>query len=241
MKASTIAFALLHGAASAAAGPEAEECKQAKSYLPSDKPQPLEKIRLFHDCVSPGSVPGIKTDDGKTLVIEATLVHSNPSQPPSPQHQAEYEQAWKEIEARCNGSCKKCTDSGEQNRNIALSIKCELEQPQQQQQQQQQDETHPLQHYVSQYNTGKNQVQCTDDTEKQQMYCQVYETDDKEAASASFKELTDGCNKRCNACQDAIQDRFGGSSRFDKRAGWNAGAFTCKKHMTHEGRPVWGQ
>ncbi|KAK4089196.1 hypothetical protein Purlil1_6629 [Purpureocillium lilacinum] len=227
MKASTIAFALLHGAASAAAGPEAEECKQAKSYLPSDKPQPLEKIRLFHDCVSPGSVPGIKTDDGKTLVIEATLVHSNPSQP-----------AWKEIEARCNGSCKKCTDSGEQNRNIALSIKCELEQPQQQQQQQQ-DETHPLQYYVSKYNTGENQVQCTDDTEKQQMTCQVYETDNKEASLASFKEMTDGCNKRCNSCQATVLNRFG--SRSDKRAGFNAGAFTCKKHMTHEGRPVWGQ
>ncbi|GJN84094.1 hypothetical protein PLIIFM63780_007647 [Purpureocillium lilacinum] len=137
---------------------------------------------------------------------------------PSPQRQAEYEQAWKEIEARCNGSCKKCTDSGEQNRNIALSIKCELEQPQQQQQQQQ-DETH--------------------DTEKQQMTCQVYETDNKEASLASFKEMTDGCNKRCNSCQATVLNRFG--SRSDKRAGFNAGAFTCKKHMTHEGRPVWGQ
>ncbi|PWI68927.1 hypothetical protein PCL_01312 [Purpureocillium lilacinum] len=208
MKASTIAFALIHGATWAAARPDAKECEKAKTaYLPSDKPQPLEKIRLFHDCVSPGSVPGIKTDDGKTLVIEATLVYSNPSK-----------SAWKEIEARCNGSCKKCTDSGEQNRNIALSIKCELEQPQQQQQQQQ-DETH--------------------DTEKQQMTCQVYETDNKEASLASFKEMTDGCNKRCNSCQATVLNRFG--SRSDKRAGFNAGAFTCKKHMTHEGRPVWGQ
>jgi len=55
MKASTIAFALLHGAASAAAGPEAEECKQAKSYLPSDKPvkEPLASEKNKKKVIDP--------------------------------------------------------------------------------------------------------------------------------------------------------------------------------------------
>lgn len=39
MKASTIAFALIHGATWAAARPDAKECEKAKTaYLPSDKP-----------------------------------------------------------------------------------------------------------------------------------------------------------------------------------------------------------